>query len=242
MWPLIFLVGEIIFSSVDLIMSTRSTISNIIFPNSYDFISVVKKWNKNASEIMLRYVWEAYDVLKEETFTKIDWNQTYQHIEVNITQLFEPKIRACMSGFEPFFLQHGPFEFESRSGSKGQPPQYDIAFIWKANPRIMWPLEAKVLKSDGDLSEYIKEIHNNFLTCRYAPFSSEGAMLGYLLKGTPDNVFRNIERKLPCTLIDHIAFPERDHKISDHKRVVPASKNYSKLFRCNHLILLFAND
>ena len=62
----------------------------------------------------------------------------------------------------------------------------------------MWPLEAQVLKTDGAVSEYIKEINDNFMTCRYAPFSSEGGMLGYLLSGNPDKAFTNIAKKLPC--------------------------------------------
>ncbi|MHC5833845.1 MAG: hypothetical protein ACYT04_000000102060, partial [Nostoc sp.] len=84
---------------------------------------------------------------------------------------------------EPFDVQHEVYEFESRQSAKAQPPQYDIAFILRANDTIIWPLEAKVLISDGAVAEYIKEINGNFLTCRYAPFSSEGGMLGYLFFG-----------------------------------------------------------
>ena len=101
----------------------------------------------------------------------------------------------------------------------------------------MWPLEAKVLKTDGAVSEYIKEINDNFMTCRYAPFSSEGGMLGYLLSGNPDKAFTNIAKKLPCTLNDHPDFPNRDHKTSDHQRVIPPEKSYPAEFRCHHLLL-----
>ncbi|HEY9875811.1 MAG TPA: hypothetical protein V6D12_20435, partial [Candidatus Obscuribacterales bacterium] len=100
--------------------------------------------------------------------------------------------------------------------------------------------EAKILRSDGDVSKYINEITANFLKCRYAPFSSEAGMLGYLLKGLPNKAFTNIEAKVPCHLCDHPQFPNRDHKTSDHKRTVPSGKTYPADFRCHHLILKIA--
>jgi hypothetical protein len=106
----------------------------------------------------------------------------------------------------------------------------------------MWPLEAKVLRSDGAVAPYVKDIQNEFLTCRYAPFSSEGGMLGYLLSGTPSKVFSSIEAKVHCPLTHHLKFPERDHKISNHKRTVPAGKPYPAVFRCHHLLLQITGE
>ncbi len=83
----------------------------------------------------------------------------------------------------------------------------------------------------------MKEITNNYLTCRYAPFSSEGGMLGYLLNGDCAKVFRNIEKAISCPLIHHPTFQEREHKISDHQRIVPPNKSYPIKFRCHHLVL-----
>ena len=48
--------------------------------------------------------------------------------------------------------------------------------------------------------------------------------------------FTNIETKVPCTLNDHPDFPIRDHKTSDHQRVVPSGKSYPVNFRCHHLL------
>ena len=91
--------------------------------------------------------------------------------------------------------------------------------------------------TDGAVNEYIKEINENFITCRYAPFSSQGGMLGYLFSGDPKKAFTNIETKAPCTLNDHPDFSTRDHKTSDHQRVVPPGKLYPVNFRCHHLLL-----
>jgi hypothetical protein len=100
----------------------------------------------------------------------------------------------------------------------------------------MWPLEAKVLRSDRDVGRYVNEITGNFLTCRYAPFSGEGAMLGYLLAGASADVLENIAFKTPCILDDHPELASYNHKTSDHVRLVPADKPYPINFRCHHMI------
>ena len=145
---------------------------------------------------MLKFVWQGYDLLVSELLSQINCDGTEEQLERSITQLLEPEIRRVMTRDEPFDIQHEVYEIESYQILR--PPQYDIAFYLIANRRIMWPLEAKVLKTDGAVSEYIKEINDNFMTCRYAPFSSEGGMLGYLLSGNPDKAFTNIAKKLPC--------------------------------------------
>ena len=142
-----------------------------------------------------------------------------------------------MSLFEPFVIQTERFEMEQREPSPARPKQYDLAFVWIENRRITWPLEAKVLHSDGSVSKYIKEITDNYLICRYAPFSSEAGMLAYLLKGDPEKAFDNIAKSVPCLLSDHVDFQNRDHKTSDHQRIVPAGESYPSSFRCHHLIL-----
>jgi hypothetical protein len=101
----------------------------------------------------------------------------------------------------------------------------------------MWPLEAKVLRTDGAVGQYTREITENFLTCRYAPFSGDGAMLGYLLEGEPTRAFENIAIKTPCALEDHPDFYSHYHKISVHERSVPEGKDYPVNFSCHHLIM-----
>ena len=142
-----------------------------------------------------------------------------------------------MTGFEPFDVQHEVPEFETSYSNQAQPPSYDIAFILLADETIILPLEAKVLRTHKYISKYINEINSNFLTCRYAPFSSEAGMLAYLLKGDPKEAFDNIAKSVPCQLADHVDFPNRDHKTSEHQRIVPAGESYPSNFRCHHLIL-----
>jgi hypothetical protein len=159
-------------------------------------------------------------------------------LERSLTQLFEVRIRREMSGDEPFYVQHGPYERETMK-KRGQPPQYDLAFVLNADERIMWPLEAKVLETAAAVSDYVSDVREQFLACRYAPFCSEGAMLGYLLAGSPGEVFSNIAAKIPCILEEHPKFRSRAHRTSRHRREIPAGKRYPAEFSCHHLILEF---
>ena len=218
-------------------MVARQTYSERRWPDTAEFNSVLRAWKAAGSVILLGFVWKAYDAFCAECLTQVDCSKDDCNLEINITQLLELKIRESMTGLEPFDVQHGPYENESWLGPRGQPPQYDIAFQLRCNPRIMWPLEAKVLRTDGTVAEYIKEIRSNFLTCRYSPFSSEAAMLGYLLKGDSQVAFSNIGIKGNWKLNMHLQFPDRDHRTSDHKRIIPEGKMYTDHFRCHHLVL-----
>ena len=217
-------------------MHRRRTIGEKRWLDTPDFVSIATIWCENASAILLRFVWEAYDLLCEEVLADIDFLQTEAELERSITQYWEPRIHRAMAGNEPFYVQHGPYEFETRMEPPAQSPQYDIAFVLHENMRVMWPLEAKVLKTAGTVADYVDDIQNQFLVCRYAPFSSEGGMVGYLLSGESAKVFDNIEAKLSCVLHSHSAFLDRDHKISEHNRMVEEGKLYPQEFRCHHLI------
>ena len=219
-------------------MVARQTYSERRWPDTPEFNSVLCSWKAAGSIILLELVWKGYDRFCEETLSKIDYSKEDDDLERDITQLLEPKIREVMTGYEPFFFQHSPYEHESRLGGSAQPPQYDIAFKLHYNPRVMWPLEAKVLRTSGNIAEYINEIKSNFLTCRYSPFSKEAAMLGYLLSGDSSTLFRNISDKGSWKLKPHPHFPNRDHRISDHKRKIPKGKSYPIQFRCHHIVLL----
>jgi len=200
-----------------------------------DFVALAKRWYPDLSVNLLTFVWRGYDLLVEELPAGID----KQDLERSITQSLELRIRRVMSGDEPFDIQHGPYERETMQPPPAQPPQYDLAFILREDERSMWPLEAKVLKTDTAVGKYVKDLKNEFLTCRYSPFSSQAAMLGYLLRGKPDKVFQSLEAKVPCTLSAHPSLPDRPGRMSDHIRSVAKGKPYPAAFRCHHLVMAF---
>jgi hypothetical protein len=190
---------------------------------------------------MLTAEWGGYDTLVSEVLASIDITEADEELERTITQLLEPRIHQHLSGDEPYGIQHGPYEYATRQAAPAQPPQYDIAFVLHHNPKIMWPLEAKALRSDGVVVAYVRDMQNNFLSGRYAPYASSGAMLGYLFAGSAENVFANLERAIPCRLQRHSAFSTRHHRISDHSRDLVQENFVSGPFQCHHLIMTMRN-
>ncbi|MCY4553848.1 MAG: hypothetical protein OXC79_09260 [Candidatus Poribacteria bacterium] len=186
-----------------------------------NFVSLVRLWMRNPAGQFLNFVWLAYkDMIASPPYVDT------RDLERSITQLLEPRIRDRMTGYEPFYIQHGPFERETMKSPPAQPPEYDLAFVSRANERIMWPIEAKVLETPRKVAAYVRDVRVEFLTCRYAPFSDSGAMLGYLLTGIPDDALVTIAQKLGCKLETVAGHTEKPIRLSKHRRKVPAGKPY----------------
>lgn len=217
--------------------SRRQSITEARYPAVSEFIKLSRSWSSDASGFLLDLIWRAYDALAAEVLLQIDLQQSDEDLERSVTQLLEPRIRRLMTGAEPFYVQHGSYEHETRALPPAQPPQYDLAFVMNANPRIMWPAEAKVIRTEKAVAAYVAELKGNYLTCRYAPFAREAAMLGYLRAGDPRRTLCSLGRKIPCTMRPHASFKDRPHACSSHTRKVPPSKRYYKRFKCHHMIM-----
>ena len=214
-------------------MSQINHTERIAFVDS-EFVALARSWMQNPAVQFLSFIWLAY-----EEMIKSPPPVDKRDLERSITQLLEPRVRDVMTGDEPFYIQHGPFERETMKAPPAQPPEYDLAFVFRADERIMWPAEAKVLETPVSVAAYIRDVENEFLTCRYAPFSTSGAMLGYLLTGKPVNVFTAIAERLGCALEPVPEHPAKPNRRSQHKRTVPAEKLYPVEFDCYHVILEF---
>ena len=186
---------------------------------------------------MLEVVWKGYDDLFTNVIRSMDITQADDELERTITQVLEPRIRRYLSGDEPWDVQHGSYEYATRKPSPAQPPQYDIAFVLRRNPRIMWPLEAKVLRNDGAIAPYVRDVRREFLTGRYGPHVNAGAMLGYLLRGRPEAVFRGISDRLACRLQPWRKFDPVRHRVSVHDRKIENPDFLSGAFWCHHLVM-----
>lgn len=199
------------------------------------FIELAVRWVGDAEADFVDHVWAGYERLKARPaiFDGRD-------LERSITQLLSAAIDDIVPGEAPFYVQHGPYERETMLAPPSQPPAYDFAFVLRANPRVMWPAEAKVLSSAAALADYLADVREQFLTCRYAPFSTSGAMVGYLLDGEAVEALHNIAARLA------VAFEEttpinlhRPHRSTVHNRIVPSGKAYPTPFRCHHLVMGF---
>lgn len=206
------------------------------FPLPGDFVSSIASWRQDAISVLMQYVWTGTKNLTDKL--RIDLTQDMEHLERGLNQVLAQCIRDAMTDQPPFFLEHHPFEDEGRDPGGGQPKAPDLAFILRANLRASLPIEAKVLDTDGAVADYVQEISENFLQCRYAPFSSHGAMLGYLRKGTVDNALQSIEASIGCTLVLLEALDQWKHHTSTHNRVSAKCNGCPRRFVCHHMILL----
>lgn len=208
------------------------------WPDTPEFTQVVSSMAGKAVDHMLEVVWLGYLDFVNEFLKQIDISLADEELERTVTQALEPHIRRRLTGDEAYDVQHGCYEYETRAAAPAQPPEYDIAFFLKNNSRIMWPLEAKILRTPANVAPYVKDINDEFLTGRYAPFSRSAAMLGYLISGEGENVPSNIKSRLGCDLSPHsIFYPEHIHYISDHQRTFANKTWASGDFQCHHLIM-----
>jgi len=199
------------------------------------FIDLATRWIGDSEPDFVTHIWAGFERLKQiaTAFDKRD-------LERSITQLLEAAIDDVVPGEAPYYVQHGPYERETMLSPPAQPPAYDLAFVLRGDPRVMWPAEAKVLTSTGALADYLADVREQYLTCRYAPFSPSGAMVSYLLKGDADELLENITRRLAVDFSETTPVdPRRPHRSTVHERVVPAGKFYPTPFRCHHIVLGF---
>jgi hypothetical protein len=215
----------------------RQTIFDLRWPNTPEYTELARIWSEDTVNRMLTAVWCGYDTFCAEILDQINIAEADEERERAVTQALERCIRRHLSGNEPYTIQHGSYEYATRQPAPAQPPQYDAAFVFYQNQRLMWPLEAKFLRSDGAVADYIRDVQDEFLTGRYAPYANSGAMLGYLLSGSPATAFSNIEQALHCQLLSHPVFSTRQHRTSDHSRNLAQAEFMSGPFRCHHLIM-----
>jgi hypothetical protein len=199
-------------------------------------MSIAGQWEQTFSIKITDLIWRGYELLQAEMLSRIDRNQDDLLLEESISAELQPRIGRLL-GDEPFYVQLESPEWLSLKPGTTKPPKYDLAFVLWANSNAKWPMEAKVLRTDGAVSEYVRDLREEFLTCRYAPASSGGAMLGYLLSGAPTTAFSNIARSAGCSLDDVPDCGGRSHKTSSHTRIVPPEKGAPALFRCHHILL-----
>lgn len=202
---------------------------------------VLSEWPTASVPELVRILWLAYDRLVENVLSKVDAAQADLQLERSVSALFFGEIQAILierGGFPSYTVGHEHWEIETLNPQvSNRPSQYDICFVWFAQPELKWPCEAKTLKTEGDVSSYVADIRNEFMPCTYGPLSSSGAMLGLLIKGSPLKALGNIGKSLELPLSHHPEFPDRPHAITTLDRTRPQGKSYPVLFELHHLIL-----
>jgi hypothetical protein len=206
------------------------------FPLPGDFVTSIQTWRQDAIATLMGYVWAGTKNLTETL--PIDLTQDMENLERGLNRVLAQCIREAITDRPPFFIEHHPFEDQGRDPGGGQPKAPDLAFYLRANLRASLPIEAKVLDTDGAVADYVNEINENFMACRYAPFSSHGAMLGYLRKGTVDKALQSIQASIGCTLVLLEGLEQWKHHTSKHNRVSTNCQGCPAGFTCHHMIFL----
>ena len=151
----------------------------------------------------------------------VDLTQPLEQLERDLARHHFREINmfwAQETGGECAFTPHHEYpELETRSPAPAKPPAYDIAFVWNANPRIAWPIEAKVVPTPGTLADYLGDV-KKFTDGIAAPLSGVGAQIAYLLTGTTDDFFNNLSTRLSIPLQTLAEFSSRAHRVSSHTR------------------------
>jgi hypothetical protein len=216
---------------------TPSTYLERRWPDSPAFQEIAQRWRQDHSRLLLALVWQGFDLLLAHDLNVVPFSDSDEAKEESLNGLLALRIQQCKSGDEPFGVQHQPPEQTRRKRGRGRSPQPDIGFTLYNDQRAVWPLEGKILSQEEAVGPYVAEIQNNFITGRYAAFSSEGAMLGYLLHGEPDRAFAAIETRLRQALVQHPHFPGRPQRMSHHQRDQVPHPNSPREFTCHHLLL-----
>lgn len=222
-------------------MTRGCTILESAYPNPpEEFVKLAMQWRPDAIVFLIELIWNGCDRLIHGLLAQCDLNEADHDLERGITQELEIEINLLRPDYAPFIAQHERYEHATRRrrGSRGRRGrQYDIAFVWVDDRRLTWPIEAKVLRRPGGLADYLDSLRNRFLNCQYAPYSSQGAMLGFLFSGEPAAMFDALHEALRIVLRPHPSFLGRDHRTSEHIRQVPQGKPYPRDFLCHHLVL-----
>jgi hypothetical protein len=218
-------------------MTRRQSYSQQVFPLTTEFTGCLKKLKSDGVKVMLEFVWAGFDGFKAEILDKNPPpTRDNLDLERDLTEMLYPYINLALPASLPYFLQHERKEREQALPGR-QPPEPDLSFILYANIRVSFPMDAKVLERDtvAAMADYADTVQNRFVSCVYAPFSKEGAVIAFLLTGSVKTVFQSLGTAMGCTISRVAYISNRNHRTSSHDRSVVVCK-YKK-FRCHHLLL-----
>ena len=200
---------------------SRPTLSELAWPMDDESRRQAEDWAAGVSIQVLDWTWRGFDAVRAGILASIDLTQPLEQLERDLARHHFQEINmlwARETGGECAFAPHHEYpELETRAPAPAKPPAYDIAFVWNANRRIAWPVEAKVVPTPGTLADYLGDV-KKFTDGIAAPLSGGGAQIAYLLTGTTDDFFNNLSARLSSPLQTVPEFSARPHRTSHHTR------------------------
>jgi len=202
-------------------MSRCPTLSELAWPIDDESRQQAQEWANGITSQVLDWTWRAFEVVRAGALGSVDLTQPLEQVERDLARHHFREINilwARETGGECAFTPHHEYpELETRAPAPAKPPAYDIAFVWNANPRIAWPIEAKVVPTAGTLADYLGDV-KKFTDGIAAPLSGIGAQIAYLLTGTTDDFFNNLGARLSLPLQRLTEFSTRAHRVTTHTR------------------------
>lgn len=211
--------------------------SKLRWPMDDDSRRQAKDWAAGITFQALDWTWRGFDALRENVLSEVDFSQPLDQLERDLTSKHFIEINRLFAaeteGLSSIIPHHEFPENESAPGGSGKPPASDICFIWYHNQRVSWPIEAKVLKTPGTLSEYLGDTAK-FEKGIAAPLVGEGAQIAYLLTGTTHEFLMNLSTRITSPLQTVPEFSTRPHRASSHARLgSPALKLHHLAMHCH---------
>jgi len=225
-------------------MTRATTYQQRRWPETPLFQEIAARWCADQSRLLLDLVWRACDSLYELDLRQLPLRMSDEAKEGDV----ESSSIGPASTMQKAATSHSPSVISHRSLLVAKPVKAALlsrtsVFVWYNNPNCIWPLEGKIVTRETDCNAYVAEVENNFLTGRYATFSLEGAMLGYLLHGDPQKIARKYQPSSQCASEFLIpAFRSGPHKVSEHLRSGLPQRRDAERFHCHHLVLVIPTD
>lgn len=204
-----------------------------------EFAAIAELWPEDVVNEMLGLVWDAFDQMKAQHFQGFDFTQPLEQLERSLADLHMDEItllwKQRRDGFEAFMPKQEAWEFRNRKSAGAMPPSIDICFVLIEKRAVRWSVEAKVLEEPSDVSRYLSDLTEKYLSGKGAALSDTAALVGYLRQGVAGDVFPHLQSRLKQTLKPFAKFAERPHRITHHKRAIADFDETP--FTCHHLIL-----
>lgn len=218
---------------------SRPTASELAWPIDIDSRRKAQEWAGRGTMQVLDWTWRAFDSMRNSALSRIDLSQPLEQLERDLTSHHFLEIQHLWAletnGFSTFCPHHEWPEMASRSPAPAKPPAYDIAFVCADNPRVAWPIEAKVVATTGRLASYLADTAK-FIEGKAAPYAGDGAQIAYILTGLATDFFAKLSQRLALELQPVPEFPNRSHCSSRHARVSAPS------LRLHHMAMLCAHE
>jgi hypothetical protein len=204
-----------------------------------EFAAIAELWPEQVVNEMLGLVWDAFDQMKAQHFKGFDFTQPLEQLERSLADLHMDEItllwKQRRDGFGAFIPKQEAYEFRNRKSAGAMPPSIDICFVLIASRAVRWNVETKVLEEPSDVTRYLSDLTEKYLSGKGAALSDTAALVGYLRRGLAHDVFPHLQRRLSQPLKPYAKFAERPHRITHHKRAIADFDETP--FTCHHLIL-----